>query len=79
MRVLMDSIAPVQKRVAAYLALMKDPRPAEFTALVDVVFRENNPQFRSFVESHLINIVSTTEPETEEYAKISSSTVLCFW
>lgn len=79
MRVLMDSITPMQKRVAAYLVLMKDPRPAEFTPLVDVVFRENNLQFRSFVESHLINIVSTTEPETEEYGKISSSIFLCSW
>lgn len=72
LQVLMDSSSPMQKRVAAYLVLMKEPRPTELAPLLSILFREPNPQFRSFVESHLINIVSTTEPETEEYVKISS-------
>lgn len=67
LKVLMDSSSPMQKRVAAYLVLMKDPRPTELAPLLNVLFREPNQQFRSFVESHLNNIVSSTEPETKEY------------
>lgn len=73
LRVLMDSSSPVPTRVAAYLVLMKDSRPTELGPLLSVLATEDNPQFRSFVESHLINIVSSTEPETKEYAGISSS------
>lgn len=72
LQVLMDGSSPMQKRVAAYLVLMKEPRPTELGPLMNVLFIEANPQFRSFVESHLNNIVSSTEPETEEYVKISS-------
>lgn len=70
----MDASSPMQKRVAAYLVLMKEPRPTELVPLLRVLFRETDPQFRSFVESHLINIVSTTEPETEAYVTISTYT-----
>lgn len=70
----MDAGSPMQKRVAAYLMLMKEPRPTELSPLLSDLFREPSPQFRSFVESHLINIVSSTEPETEEYVTISSYT-----
>uniref|UniRef100_H3D442 Vitellogenin domain-containing protein n=1 Tax=Tetraodon nigroviridis TaxID=99883 RepID=H3D442_TETNG len=66
LQVLMDAGSPMQKRVAAYLMLMKEPRPTELSPLLSDLFREPSPQFRSFVESHLINIVSSTEPETEE-------------
>lgn len=73
LQVLMDSSSPVQMRVAAYLVLMKDSRPTELGPLLSVLVTEENPQFRSFVESHLMNILSSTEPETKEYAEISSS------
>uniref|UniRef100_A0A674MR38 Apolipoprotein Bb, tandem duplicate 2 n=1 Tax=Takifugu rubripes TaxID=31033 RepID=A0A674MR38_TAKRU len=66
LRVLMDSSSPVQKRVAAYLMLMKDFRPTELGPLLSVLGTEENPQFRSYVESHLSNIVSSTEPEKKE-------------
>lgn len=66
LQVLMDGGSPMQKRVAAYLVLMKEPRSTELVQLLSVLSREPNPQFRSFVESHLMNIMSSTEPETEE-------------
>lgn len=72
LKALMDSSSPMQKRVAAYLMLMKEPRSSELAPLLSVLSREFNPQFRSFVESHLINIVSSTEPEMEACVKISS-------
>lgn len=72
MQVLLDSASPMQKRIAAYLILMKDPQPMELSQLADVLAKEQDQQFRSFVESHIMNIVSLTEPETEEYVKSSS-------
>uniref|UniRef100_A0A3Q3VP90 Vitellogenin domain-containing protein n=1 Tax=Mola mola TaxID=94237 RepID=A0A3Q3VP90_MOLML len=66
MQVLLDRASPMQKRIAAYLVLMKDPQPTELSLLADVLSKEQDQQVRSFVESHIINIMSTTEPETEE-------------
>lgn len=63
MQVLVDSSSPMQKRVAAYLMLMKEPRMTELEPLLRILSREPNQQFMGFVESHLNNIVSSTEPE----------------
>uniref|UniRef100_A0A3Q3VRN1 Vitellogenin domain-containing protein n=1 Tax=Mola mola TaxID=94237 RepID=A0A3Q3VRN1_MOLML len=61
MQVLLDRASPMQKRIAAYLVLMKDPQPTELSLLADVLSKEQDQQVRSFVESHIINIMSTTE------------------
>ncbi|XP_054474008.1 apolipoprotein Bb, tandem duplicate 1 [Anoplopoma fimbria] len=66
MQVLLDSASPMQKRVAAYLVLMKDPQPTELAQLVDALPNEQDKQVKSFVISHITNIVSSTEPETQE-------------
>ena len=80
MQVVLDTASPMQKRIAAYLVLMKDPQPTELSLLADVLSKEQDQQVKSFVESHIINIMSTTEPETEEYVKDSCSCVLaCFF
>ncbi|XP_061890747.1 apolipoprotein Bb, tandem duplicate 1 [Entelurus aequoreus] len=64
--VLLDNTSPVQKRTAAYLILMKNPLPSELAQLATVLPTEKNTQFKSFVVSHITNILSTSEPETEE-------------
>lgn len=69
MQVLLATTSPIQKRIAAYLVLMKDPQPTELAQFVHVLTREKDQQLRSFVESHLINIISSTEPETAAYVK----------
>lgn len=69
MQVLVATTSPIQKRIAAYLVLMKDPQPTELAQFVRVLTREKDQQLRSFVESHLINIISSTEPETAVYVK----------
>lgn len=79
MQVLLDSTSPKQKRIAAYLVLMKDPQPTELAQLVDVLPKEQDQQVRSFVDSHMINILTTTEPETEEYVKSSRRYVFVFF
>ena len=67
MQVLLDGAAPLQKRVAAYLVLMKDPQPSELSQLAAALPVEDNQQAKSFVISHVTNILSSTAPETQEY------------
>ncbi|XP_071776893.1 apolipoprotein B-100-like [Centroberyx gerrardi] len=66
MQVLLDSASPLQKRVAAYLVLMKDPQPSELAQLVAALPSEQDQQAKSFVISHITNILSSTDPETQE-------------
>ncbi|XP_074472222.1 apolipoprotein B-100-like [Sebastes fasciatus] len=66
MQVLLDSASPMQKRIAAYLVLMKDPQPTELAQLVDALPNEQDKQVKSFVISHITNILSSTEPQTQE-------------
>ena len=67
MQVLLDSPSPLQKRVAAYLVLMKDPQTSELAQLATALPIEENQQAKSFVISHLTNILASTEPETQGY------------
>uniref|UniRef100_A0A672GNZ2 Vitellogenin domain-containing protein n=1 Tax=Salarias fasciatus TaxID=181472 RepID=A0A672GNZ2_SALFA len=66
MQVLLDGASPMQKRIAAYLVLMKDPQTSELTQLVNALPTEQDQQVKSFVISHLTNILSSTVPETLE-------------
>lgn len=66
MQVLLDSSKSVQARIAAYLILMKDPQPSELTQLSKVLSSEKDHQVKSFVISHITNILSSTETETQE-------------
>ncbi|CAB1445170.1 unnamed protein product [Pleuronectes platessa] len=66
MQVVLDGTSPMQKRVAAYLVLMKNPEPSELAQLADALPLEQDQQVKSFVISHITNILSTTEPETKE-------------
>lgn len=70
MKVLLDSTNPVQKRIAAYLVLMKDPQLSELVRLIDDLSNEQDTQVKSFIMSHIINILSSTEPETQGYVVI---------
>ncbi|XP_065112516.1 apolipoprotein B-100 isoform X1 [Paramisgurnus dabryanus] len=64
MDVVLDGSAAIQKRVAAYLILMKDPRSAELARLASALHTEGNLQAKSFIISHISNILSSTVPET---------------
>lgn len=78
MRVLMDNSSPMQKRIAAYLVLMKDPKPTELAQLAAFLPQEENQQVKSFVESHIVNILSSKIPETEEYVGSPTSKPAAF-
>ncbi|XP_051794814.1 apolipoprotein B-100 isoform X2 [Acanthochromis polyacanthus] len=61
-----DAQSPVEKRLAAYLILMKNP---DYTLVSDVVKsldNERNEQLRSFVISHLNNIRNSDEPQMHQ-------------
>ncbi|KAG1964004.1 apolipoprotein B-100 [Pimephales promelas] len=66
MKVIFDAAAPVPKRIAAYLIVMKDPQPSELAQLVDTLPKNENCQAMSFVNSHISNILSSTAPQTKE-------------
>ncbi|XP_067273720.1 apolipoprotein B-100-like [Pseudorasbora parva] len=66
MKVILDAAAPVPKRIAAYLIVMKDPQPSELAQLVAALPTNENCQAMSFVNSHISNILSSTAPETKE-------------
>lgn len=71
MQVLLDSSSPVQKGIAAYLVLMKDPQPSELQQLFTDLGRQlplnkRDTQVINFVMSHLNNILTSTEPQTLE-------------
>ncbi|XP_041661447.1 apolipoprotein B-100-like [Cheilinus undulatus] len=66
MQVLLDGASPMQKRIAAYLVLIKDPMPTELEQLAAALPIEQDQQVKSFVISHVTNILSSTQPETLE-------------
>lgn len=78
MQVLLDHASSVQKRIAAYLILMKDPQPSELVQLTDALANEQDVQVKSFVVSHMNNILTSTEPETQEYVKCGFLLIFIF-
>ena len=66
MQVVLDGTTPLQKRVAAYLVLMKNPQPSELAQLADALPLEQDQQAKSFVISYITNILASTDPETQE-------------
>lgn len=56
----------VQKRLAAYLILMRNPQDSDIEMVKKLLKQEQNTQIKSFVTSHVYNIISSTDPETQE-------------
>ncbi|KAM9840237.1 apolipoprotein B-100-like [Aulostomus maculatus] len=54
----------VQKRLAAYLILMRNPQNSDIEILKKLIKQEQNVQVKSFVTSHVYNILSSTDSET---------------
>uniref|UniRef100_A0A8C1G4P6 Apolipoprotein B-100-like n=1 Tax=Cyprinus carpio TaxID=7962 RepID=A0A8C1G4P6_CYPCA len=55
-----NSEAPAQKRIAAYLMLMRDPEEAN--KVLRTLKSEKNEQVKSFVTSHIANILESEDP-----------------
>ncbi|XP_005731238.1 apolipoprotein Bb, tandem duplicate 1 [Pundamilia nyererei] len=65
MQVLLDSTSPMQKRIAAYLVLMKNPQLSELARVVNALPNIQDQQVKSFVISHITNILSSSGSETQ--------------
>lgn len=56
----------VQKRLAAYLILMRNPQDSDIDMVKKLLKQEQNTQIKSFVTSHIYNIISSTDSETQK-------------
>ncbi|XP_051908802.1 apolipoprotein B-100-like isoform X2 [Hippocampus zosterae] len=56
----------VQKRLAAYLILMRNPLNSDIEMVKKILKQEQNEQVKSFVTSHVYNIISSVDPETRK-------------
>ncbi|KAJ8269867.1 hypothetical protein GJAV_G00107700 [Gymnothorax javanicus] len=62
LQTVLDGASPIQKRVAAYLVLMKNPEASDLAQVISALPDEQDPQAKSFVASHLANVLSSTDP-----------------
>ncbi|XP_074847429.1 apolipoprotein B-100 [Carettochelys insculpta] len=53
--------SPVDKRLAAYLMLMKDPSPSDLSKITRALLKDKSEQVRSFVATHIANILDSEE------------------
>uniref|UniRef100_A0A3B3BIT0 Vitellogenin domain-containing protein n=1 Tax=Oryzias melastigma TaxID=30732 RepID=A0A3B3BIT0_ORYME len=53
----------VQKRLAAYLMLMRNPQDSDIEAVKKILTQEQNPQVKAFVSSHIHNIITLPDPK----------------
>ncbi|KAM6084999.1 apolipoprotein B-100 [Theristicus caerulescens] len=58
--------APTDKRLAAYLILMKNPSPSDLAKILRVLTKEKNEQVKSFIASHVANILDSEEVGIED-------------
>jgi len=56
----------VQKRLAAYLILMRNPQDSDIEQVKKLLKQEQNMQVKAFVTSHISNIISSTDSETKK-------------
>lgn len=66
-RVALYGKGAVQKRLAAYLILMRKPEASDFDVVKKILNQEQNAQVKSFVASHVYNIAHSKDPELQEY------------
>lgn len=65
MEVFQDPQSPVEKRLAAYLVLMKNPDQALVRDIVNSLTNEREDQIMNFVVSHLKNLHSSDDQTLE--------------
>ncbi|XP_072913085.1 apolipoprotein B-100 isoform X2 [Hemitrygon akajei] len=61
-----DNTSPVLKRLGAYLLIMKKPTHRQLRKIIKSVAKNENEQVKSFVSTHLQNILITKDPTLEE-------------
>lgn len=68
-RVALYAKGAVQKRLAAYLILMKKPEASDLEVVRKILTQDQNVQVKSFVASHVYNIIHSRDPEMKELGK----------
>lgn len=58
--------SPVEKRLAAYMVLMRNPERGLLGDVLSALRDESDEQLKSFVWSHLNNIRHSTQPQLEQ-------------
>ncbi|XP_039980964.1 apolipoprotein B-100-like [Xiphias gladius] len=59
----------LQKRLAAYLILMRNPLDSDIEIVKKLLKQEQNMQVKAFVTSHIYNIISSTDSETQKLGR----------
>ncbi|XP_039743669.1 apolipoprotein B-100 isoform X2 [Pteropus medius] len=57
----LDDASPGDKRLAAYLMLMRDPSQSDVSKITQLLPWEQNAQVKNFVASHIANILNSEE------------------
>ncbi|KAM3861059.1 apolipoprotein B-100-like [Diretmus argenteus] len=68
-RVSQYSKGAVQKRLAAYLILMRNPEASDIELVKKLLKQEQNAQVKAFVSSHIYNIISSKDSDTQMLGK----------
>ncbi|NXT37091.1 APOB protein, partial [Pelecanoides urinatrix] len=66
LKVFQEGDSPTDKRLAAYLILMKNPSPSDLAKILRVLTKEKNEQVKSFIASHIANILDSEEVGIED-------------
>ncbi|KAH0621946.1 hypothetical protein JD844_023712 [Phrynosoma platyrhinos] len=64
-KVFQEASSPVNKRLAAYLMLMRNPSSSDISKVLKTLQRDKNEQVKSFIASHIVNILDSEDPHTE--------------
>lgn len=66
LEIFLSDASPGDKRLAAYLMLMRDPSQSDIKKVVQLLPREQNEQVKNFVASHIANILKSEELYVQE-------------
>ncbi|NXL48870.1 APOB protein, partial [Podilymbus podiceps] len=66
LKAFLEGDAPTDKRLAAYLILMKSPASSDLAKILRVLTKEKNEQVKSFIASHIANILDSEEVGIED-------------
>ncbi|XP_061478674.1 apolipoprotein B-100 [Rhineura floridana] len=65
LKVFQEPSFPIDNRLAAYLMLMRNPSSSDISKVIKILLKDKNEQVKSFVASHIANILDSEEPYTE--------------
>ncbi|XP_041951597.1 apolipoprotein B-100-like [Alosa sapidissima] len=59
----------VQKRLAAYLMVMRTPEASNIEMVKKILTQDQNVQVKAFVASHVNNIINSNDPQTSKWGR----------